>query len=136
MRELQRSGAHARSNSSSAPGLRRRTVSRHCMYDLLDGRVPLLRRERARGRIARMPERTSYEPGTPSWVDLGTSDPDAAKEFYRSLFGWEAEDAGPVEETGGYGFFTLNGRKIAGVAGLMDPSQPVAWSTYVATEDL
>ena len=82
-----------------------------------------------------MPERTSYEPGTPSWVDLGTSDPDAAKQFYRSLFSWEVEDAGPVEETGGYAFFTLNGRKVAGVNGLMDPSQPVAWSTYVSTDD-
>ena len=83
-----------------------------------------------------MPERTSYEPGTPSWVDLGTSDPDAAKAFYRSLFGWDAEDAGSVEETGGYAFFTLNGHKVAGVNGLMDPSQPVAWSTYVATDDI
>jgi predicted enzyme related to lactoylglutathione lyase len=83
-----------------------------------------------------MPERTSYEPGTPNWVDLGTSDPDAAKEFYRSLFGWEAEDAGPVEQTGGYAFFTLNGKKVAGVGPLMDPNQPVAWSTYIATDDI
>jgi uncharacterized protein len=83
-----------------------------------------------------MPERTSYEPGTPNWVDLGTSDPDAAKAFYRSLFGWEAEDAGPVEQTGGYAFFTLNGKKVAGVGPLMDPNQPVAWSTYIATDDI
>src|ERR671916_865571 len=124
MRELQRSGAHARSNSSSAPGLRRRTVSRHCMYDLLDGRVPLLRRERARGRIARMPERSSYEPGTPSWVDLGTSDPDAAKRFYGELFGWQVEDAGPVEETGGYAVFPPPGPQGAGGGAPAGPPQP------------
>jgi uncharacterized protein len=83
-----------------------------------------------------MPERTSYEPGTPSWVDLGTSDPDAAKRFYGELFGWQAEDAGPVEETGGYAFFTHSGRKVAGVGALQDPQQPTAWSVYVSTDDV
>ena len=42
-----------------------------------------------------MPERTSYEPGTPSWVDLGTSDLDASRDFYGELFGWTADEAGP-----------------------------------------
>jgi predicted enzyme related to lactoylglutathione lyase len=82
-----------------------------------------------------MPERTSYEPGTPSWVDLGTSDTDAAKRFYGSLFGWEAQDAGPVEETGGYAFFLLGGRRVAGLSPLMSEGQPTAWSTYVSTDD-
>jgi predicted enzyme related to lactoylglutathione lyase len=82
-----------------------------------------------------MSERTSYEPGTPSWVDLSTPDPAAAKEFYGGLFGWEAEDSGPVEETGGYAMFTLRGRNVAGVGPLMDPSQPAVWSTYVSTDD-
>ena len=83
-----------------------------------------------------MPERTSYEPGTPCWVDLGTSDPDAAKRFYGSLFGWESEYAGDPELTGGYSFFTLGGRKVAGVGPLMGEGQVTAWSTYVATDDL
>src|SRR5919107_454012 len=97
-----------------------------------------VRQARTAGResIRTMPERTSYEPGTPSWVDLGTSEPDAAKEFYRSLFGWEAEDAGPVEETGGYAFFTLNGRKGGGGGGPVTPDQPGAWATDVATHGL
>jgi predicted enzyme related to lactoylglutathione lyase len=82
-----------------------------------------------------MSERTSYEPGTPSWVDLTTSDPAAAKEFYGGLFGWEAVDAGSVEETGGYAMFTLRGKQVAGVGPLMDPSQPSVWSTYVSTDD-
>jgi predicted enzyme related to lactoylglutathione lyase len=82
-----------------------------------------------------MTERTSYEPGTPSWVDLSTPDPAAAKHFYGELFGWEAEDAGPPEETGGYAMFTLRGKLIAGVSPLTDENQPAVWSTYVATDD-
>lgn len=82
-----------------------------------------------------MSERTSYEPGTPSWVDLATPDPAAAKEFYGALFGWQAEDAGPPEETGGYAMFTLRGKNVAGVSPLMSEDQPAVWSTYVATDD-
>jgi predicted enzyme related to lactoylglutathione lyase len=82
-----------------------------------------------------MPERTSYEPGTPSWVDLGTTDPDAAKRFYGELFGWAAEDAGPVEETGGYAMFMQDGKRIAGV-GPRQGDAPSAWTMYVSTDDL
>ena len=78
-----------------------------------------------------MSERTSYEAGTPSWVDLSTPDPDGAQRFYGELFGWEAEDAGPVEETGGYGMLRLRGKQVAGVGPVMDPNQPPVWSTYV-----
>ena len=39
-----------------------------------------------------MATRTSYSPGTFSWVDLQTSDPEAAKTFYGPLFGWELEE--------------------------------------------
>ena len=83
-----------------------------------------------------MPERTSYEPGTPSWVDLGTSDPDASRAFYGELFGWTADEPGPVEETGGYAMFRKDGKLVAGVGPLQDDSQPVVWSTYVSTDDL
>jgi predicted enzyme related to lactoylglutathione lyase len=82
-----------------------------------------------------MSERTAYEPGTPSWVDLSTTDPAAAKAFYGGLFGWEAEDAGPVEETGGYAMFKLRGKQVAGVGPIMGEGQPPAWSTYISTDD-
>jgi predicted enzyme related to lactoylglutathione lyase len=82
-----------------------------------------------------MTERTSYEPGTPSWVDLSTPDVDASARFYGELFGWEVEAAGPAEETGGYAMFTLNGRNVAGVAPIMQEGQPPVWSTYVSTDD-
>jgi predicted enzyme related to lactoylglutathione lyase len=82
-----------------------------------------------------MSERTSYAPGTPSWVDLASPDLEASKRFYAGLFGWEAQDAGPAEETGGYAMFKLRGRNVAGLAAVQDESQPPAWSTYVATDD-
>ncbi len=83
-----------------------------------------------------MPERTSYEPGTPSWVDLGTSDLEAAQFFYVGLFGWRVQDAGPVEETGGYAFFTLHGHNVAAVGPLQGEGQPPAWTTYFSTDDV
>ena len=42
----------------------------------------------------------AYEHGVPSWVDLGTSDPSAAAEFYSALFGWDIQQGPP--EAGGY----------------------------------
>jgi predicted enzyme related to lactoylglutathione lyase len=82
-----------------------------------------------------MPERASYEPGTPSWVDLAAPDLDGAKRFYGTLFGWEAQNAGPPEETGGYAFFLLDGKRVAGVTPLMTEGWPTVWSTYVSTDD-
>ncbi len=83
-----------------------------------------------------MPERDGFAPGTPSWVDLSTPDVDAAEAFYGELFGWTTLASGSVEETGGYKFFLSDGRRVAGVGPLMDPQQPVVWSTYFATDDV
>jgi len=82
-----------------------------------------------------MSERNGYEPGTPSWVDLSTPDPEGAKRFYGGLFGWDAVDPGPPEETGGYAMFQLRGKQNAGIGPLMSAEQPAIWSTYVATDD-
>ena len=35
-----------------------------------------------------MSQITTHAPGTFSWVELGTTDADAAKRFYAGLFGW------------------------------------------------
>jgi len=80
-----------------------------------------------------MPEMTSYAPGTPCWTDIGT-DLDAAKPFYTSLFGWTTMDAGPAEETGGYGFFMKGDKMVAGYGPQMNPGPPV-WATYIAVAD-
>ena len=83
-----------------------------------------------------MSERTSYEPGVPSWVDLSSPDVEASKRFYAGLFGWQAQDAGPAEETGGYAMFTLKGRNVAGLSRVQDENQPPVWAVYVATDDV
>jgi predicted enzyme related to lactoylglutathione lyase len=80
-----------------------------------------------------MPERTSYAPGTPCWVDIGT-DLDAALPFYTALFGWTTMDAGSVEETGGYGFFMKGDKMVAGYGPQQNPGPPF-WSSYVCTAD-
>jgi uncharacterized protein len=82
-----------------------------------------------------MSERTSYAPGTPSWVDLGTPDIDKAVDFYGGLFGWDIPESENAEQTGGYRQAMLRGKPVAGMMPLMQEGQPPAWSTYVAVED-
>lgn len=81
-----------------------------------------------------MPVRDSYEPGRPSWVDLGTSDLDAARRFYSDLFGWTPE-ASDDPQAGGYTQFLYDSHAVAGVGPLFDPNMPVTWTTYIATAD-
>jgi uncharacterized protein len=86
-------------------------------------------------RRAEMSERTSYEPGTPSWVDLGSPDLGASVDFYRALFGWEVPESENVEQTGGYRRATKSGSDVAGMMPLMQEGQPPAWSSYVSVAD-
>lgn len=79
-----------------------------------------------------MPERTSYAPGSPSFVDIGT-DLDAAIPFYTELFGWTVESMGP--NAGSYGMFLRNGKVAAGHGPKTNPGPPV-WTTYVTVADV
>lgn len=81
-----------------------------------------------------MAERTSYAPGTPSWVDLGSPDPQGAAAFYGALFGWDAE-MDPRPEAGGYGIFTLGGKHVAGLGPQQNPNLPPFWSVYITVAD-
>lgn len=76
-----------------------------------------------------MAELSAHIPNTPGWIDIGT-DVEGAKAFYTALFGWETADAGPPEETGGYGFFTQGGKMVAGYGPQQNPGPPF-WTTYV-----
>jgi predicted enzyme related to lactoylglutathione lyase len=85
-----------------------------------------------------MPERTEYAPGTPSWVELLTTDVDAAQGFYAKVFGWEYQVAGP--EAGHYVTAKTNGKASAGL--MTQPEQvaaagvPSMWGTYVVVSEL
>ena len=82
-----------------------------------------------------MSERTTFKPGTPCWIDLGTPDQDAAGEFYGRLFGWQVHENKNAEQTGGYRTAQIDGRAVGGVMKLMQEGQPPAWLTYFATDD-
>jgi predicted enzyme related to lactoylglutathione lyase len=82
----------------------------------------------------RMSERTEYSPGTPSWIDLGSPDPDASAAFYGGLFGWSAE-VDPRPEAGGYRMCTLRGKSVAGLGPSMNPDAPPYWSVYITVAD-
>jgi predicted enzyme related to lactoylglutathione lyase len=79
---------------------------------------------------------TPWTPGTPCWVDLMTTDPRAAQDFYRELFGWQIDVGG--EETGFYAMCSVGGRAAAGIGPMMGAGDdhPPVWSTYLATSDV
>jgi predicted enzyme related to lactoylglutathione lyase len=79
-----------------------------------------------------MPEFNGYPAGTPSWVDIGTTDIEGAKAFYSRLFGWDIADAGP--DSGGYHMCLLRGKPVAGLGPAQNPGPPY-WATYVTVDD-
>ena len=71
----------------------------------------------------------------PRWVDLATDDPQAAQEFYSSLFGWQM-DVSDDPQYGGYAMAMLGDRAAAGIGGKQDPNAPTVWSLYIGTDDI
>ena len=84
-----------------------------------------------------MPHFTSYDPGTPCWVDLMSADIDGAKAFYSAVFGWDAVDQFDDEGNRIYVNFRLDGKEVAGLGGQPPGAEgmPSAWNTYIATDD-
>jgi predicted enzyme related to lactoylglutathione lyase len=76
---------------------------------------------------------TPFSPGTPSWVDLMTSDVGKAKDFYTSLMDWTSEDSGA--EYGNYITFLSDGHKVAGMMANPGTGAPDGWNTYLSTEN-
>jgi predicted enzyme related to lactoylglutathione lyase len=75
-------------------------------------------------------ENTSYESGTPCWLDIGAADPASEAAFYSELFGWQAGEA----DAGGYRLLLLGGKPVAGIS----PRQadvPTRWTTFVSVAD-
>ena len=82
-----------------------------------------------------MPRIEKHAPGSFCWAELATTDQAAAKRFYGSLFGWQAEDY-PMGADGSYTMFTIEGRDTAACYELR-PGMPIPpnWCLYVATAD-
>ncbi|MGW2562010.1 VOC family protein [Streptomyces sp. NPDC001514] len=81
-----------------------------------------------------MTEATRRRPGTPCWVSLMVHGLAATQDFYRALFGWDFVP-GP-QQLGPYVRALIDGKEVAGIGQLPpDRHLPVAWTTYMATED-
>src|SRR6478752_10362501 len=81
-----------------------------------------------------MPTRSDPWPaGTPCWVDLGAPDVAASTAFYGAVLGWSFFDSG--EEFGHYNICQVNGHAAAAIGPKQDPSQPTAWTVYLASDD-
>ena len=78
-----------------------------------------------------------HNPGSFTWIELGTTDQNAAKAFYTALFGWSVNDVdmGPA---GVYTIFELEGRSVAAAytqsAGEKSMGVPPHWNLYMAVE--
>jgi predicted enzyme related to lactoylglutathione lyase len=86
-----------------------------------------------------MPQRSSYQQGTPSWVDLQTTDAESAKTFYGGLFGWKFDDQS-MPGGGTYSMALVGADTVAAIAP-QSPMQvemkvPPMWNTYIAVDNV
>lgn len=81
-----------------------------------------------------MPLRDAAPVGAPCWIELFTSDTEAATTFYAALFGWTAETAGP--EYGGYINLSKDELRVAGcMHNDGEQGMPNVWTIYLASDD-
>ena len=80
---------------------------------------------------------TSYEHGTFTWVELSTTDADAAKTFYKGLFGWRFED-NPMGEGAVYTMAKQGDKTVAALFKMGGDMKgvPVHWGSYVTVNDV
>jgi uncharacterized protein len=77
-----------------------------------------------------------YTPGTPCWVELATTDVDAAKAFYGELFGWQF-DEGALPDGGVYVIPHLRDRGVGGMYTRRGDQKdtPPHWLVFIAVND-
>ncbi|HET9314669.1 MAG TPA: VOC family protein, partial [Vicinamibacteria bacterium] len=78
------------------------------------------------------------EPGAPCWVELATTDDEAARAFYQAVIGWkpDVKSAGPMPYTE---WLASDGSVTAGMMKMTGERQkgvPPHWLTYFAVEDV
>ena len=81
----------------------------------------------------------SYKQGTPSWLDLSTTDVDSAKKFYSALFGWDYQD-NPMGEGQAYSMAQIDGSSAAAMyaqqAEEVEMGIPPHWKVYITVDDV
>jgi predicted enzyme related to lactoylglutathione lyase len=80
-----------------------------------------------------VPAGESAPVGAPVWIDLATSDPARAGDFYTALFGWTAQESG--EEFANYVNFMRDGALVAGMPKHPHADVADSWRTYLSTPD-
>jgi uncharacterized protein len=85
-----------------------------------------------------MGNQLKHPAGNFCWFELGTTDQNAAREFYGQLFGWQSVDSPLPPEAGGgvYTMFTLDNKEV-GACYTLGPQQagaPPHWMPYVAVK--
>jgi predicted enzyme related to lactoylglutathione lyase len=82
-----------------------------------------------------MPTVERYAPGEFCWIELATSDQNAATSFYTALFAWTVRDV-PIGPDQVYSLLELQGRVAAGAFGISGSESAVGvpphWHLYVA----
>jgi predicted enzyme related to lactoylglutathione lyase len=81
-----------------------------------------------------MPNVETHAPGSFSWIELCTSDRDAAKTFYTTLFGWTFEDT-PMGPGDFYTMFQLDSRNVGAAYTIREQEKaagvPPHWNLYI-----
>lgn len=82
----------------------------------------------------------SYEQGTPCWIEYGSADQGASKEFYARVFGWDYVDT-PIPDDDGnqiatYSLARLDGDTVAGLGPILAPAESASWVVYLAVDDV
>jgi uncharacterized protein len=84
-----------------------------------------------------MPRIDKHKPGSFCWIELSTTDQNAAKNFYSSLFGWEVNDM-PMGPDDFYTIFKLQGGDMSAACTLRPDQRaqgvPPNWLIYVAVD--
>lgn len=84
---------------------------------------------------AKMQETPGFAPGTFCWIELATSDNEAAKKFYTELFGWSFKD-NPMGPDMVYTMLQKDGKDVGGLYKLMpdmvEMGIPPHWLNYIS----
>ena len=78
------------------------------------------------------------EPGAFCWNELVTTDLEKSKDFYKAVFGWDANAAGGPDNPQAYDEWTLGDKPIGGMmpkSPEMPAEMPPVWGVYFAVED-
>ncbi|EPQ77357.1 VOC family protein [Mycobacterium marinum] len=85
-----------------------------------------------------MGARTGYADGTFSWVDLATTEPEAATMFYGQLFGWTPEERRTADGRA-YTVLCRDRQEVAGLYALpvADPAgDQTRWNSHISVADV